>query len=42
VHRISKRSAFKTAIADRLPRIPMWLMMPVMKFSSWWRERFSA
>ncbi|KAF0864004.1 MAG: glutathione S-transferase family protein [Pseudomonas mandelii] len=40
--RFSRRPAYKTAITDWLPKIPMWLMVPVMKLASWWRGHFTS
>ena len=35
--RLSKRPAYKSAIPDWMPKIPMWMMKPVMKVSQWLR-----
>lgn len=40
-HRIGERSTYKTAITDWLPKVPPWLMLPMMKVSSWWRRHLT-
>jgi glutathione S-transferase len=40
--RFSRRPAYQTAITDRLPKIPLKLMVPMMKLASWWRGHFAS
>jgi glutathione S-transferase len=41
-NRFRGRPAYKTAIMDRLPRIPARVIGPLMKLAFWWRRRFSG
>ena len=40
-HRISDRPAYQTAVTDWLPKVPPWVMGPMMKVSSWWRRHLA-